>query len=423
MPDEPNEKDKKPSRRKKGNGFGTVFQRKGKYGKPGLWVGMISAGYDANGKRKRRTIYGKTRKEVQDKLAAMHVAKASGRLGDASKLTVAAYLDQWLHNTARQRVKGQTLDNYEYLIKNEIKPRIGGDRLSKLTKLRLKWLYSDMQDAGKSPRLRQMVHAVLRKSLADAVEDDVIPFNPAAYKSLRPKAVRPEMQFLNTEQLDAFLKAAESDRLYAMYVLAVLAGLRQGELFALRPEDIELDAARLSVRRTLIERKGHLSFGEPKSAAGRRTVSLSPFTVRVLWEHKARMLAEGNAASETVFCTPEGTLLRKSNVLRRSFRPIIAAANKAATEAAEKAGTSPALLPNIRFHDLRHSHATALLKAGQHPKVVQTRLGHSQISLTMDTYSHALESMDRDAASRIDGLFAQAPPPEDGVDPKNAAGA
>jgi integrase len=191
-----------------------------------------------------------------------------------------------------------------------------------------------------------------------------------------------------------------------MYVLAAHTGLRQGEIFALRWCDVDLETARVTVRRNLVERKGHLSIGEPKSVKSRRTVALPSIVVQALHQHRRDMLAEGNAGADHIFVSPAGKWLRKSNVHRKSFTPIVTRANKAASEEAEKAGTTPALLPPISFHSLRHSHASALLLAGEHPKVVQERLGHSAIAITMDTYSHLVESMDRSAADKIDRLFA-----------------
>ena len=183
--------------------------------------------------------------------------------------------------------------------------------------------------------------------------------------------------------------------------------------------DIDLASGTVSVRRTLIELNGRLSIGEPKSAKGRRKIQIPAAAVRALEDHRKRMLIEGNAGSEFVFCSPDGKRLRKSNLLRRSFRPIIEEANEKIRDEGAKSGGSPVLLPNIRFHDLRHSNATALLKQGVHPKVVQERLGHSQISLTLDTYSHVVQSMDQDAAAKLDAMF----PRKKAEPPSAAAGA
>lgn len=414
-----NEKPKKREKARRGNGEGSIFQRTRPDGKPGLWAGTISLGHGSNGKRRRRTVYGTTKREVQEQLAKLQTQKATGDIIEPSKMTVEEYLQTWLKDTARLRVRATTLASYTGMINREVIPRIGKLKLAKLTKLHVKRLYGEMEEAGKSARLRQMVHTVLRKALGDAVEDDILPANPASSRKLRPKAPKPEMKFLDESQARAFLDSAAGDRLEALYVLALLVGLRQGELFALGWPDIDLTTGRISVRRTLIELNGRLSIGEPKSAKGRRQIQIPEAAVRALEDHRKRMLIEGNSGSEFVFCSPDGKRLRKSNLLRRSFRPILEKANEKIRDEAAKSGGSPVLLPNIRFHDLRHSNATALLKQGVHPKVVQERLGHSQISLTLDTYSHVVQSMDQDAAAKLDAMF----PRKKAEPPSAAAGA
>lgn len=379
----------------------SVFQRG-----DGRWQAAISNGFKKDGTRDRRTVSGKTKKEVLDKLRKLQTAKSEGRLPEPSFLTLGKFLDEWLDHTARLNVRGTTLDSYRLLVDNEVKPRIGDLKLQKVTRLDLRRLYSLMEKDGKSARWRQMVHAVLRKSLGDAADDGIIPFNPAASKKLRPKAEKREAQFLTPDQCTRFLKFAQGDRLAALYTLAVYTGMRQGELFGLRWEDVDLDAARVTVRTNLIERKGHHTLGAPKSAKSRRTISLPALAVEALHQHRRQMMTEGNAGSEFVFVGPTGAFLRKSNFYRRSFKPIIKAANADAVTEAEKTGSVPETIPDCTFHALRHSHATALLRAGEHPKVVQERLGHSSIGLTMDTYSHLVESMDRAAADKIDRLFA-----------------
>jgi integrase len=154
---------------------------------------------------------------------------------------------------------------------------------------------------------------------------------------------------------------------------------------------VDLDAGTLSVRRQLEERDGRLAPTEPKSERGRRRVKLPASAVEALWKHKARMLAEGHLgrADVPVFCDTRGDFLRKSNFLRKTFAPLLEAAG----------------LPRIRFHDLRHTSATLLLAQGAHPKVVQERLGHRQIGLTLDTSSHVLPGLQKEAAAKLDGLF------------------
>lgn len=167
------------------------------------------------------------------------------------------------------------------------------------------------------------------------------------------------------------------------------AGLRQGELFGLEWADVDLEGKALSVRRTLVELAGKFTTGEPKSAKGRRLVQLPEFAVAALWRHKARMLAEGLAGDQRVFSDEDGQPLRRDRIRSHSLHPLL-----------KRAG-----LPMIRFHDLRHTAATLLLSEGVHPKIVQERLGHSTIGLTLDTYSHVLPNMQHEAAGKLDRLL------------------
>ncbi len=201
---------------------------------------------------------------------------------------------------------------------------------------------------------------------------------------------RKELRTLNAEEAQRLLEAAKGDRLEALLVLALTTGMRQGELLGLQWEDVDLKTGTVYIRRTLLELKGKLTLGETKSGRNRR-VDLPDIAVETLREHRKRMLAEGHPGP-WVFCDTQGGPIRKSNLTRRWFKPLL-----------QRAG-----LPDIRFHDLRHTAATLLLTLGVHPKIVQERLGHSQISLTLDTYSHVLPSMQREAARKLDTLFESA---------------
>jgi integrase len=186
------------------------------------------------------------------------------------------------------------------------------------------------------------------------------------------------MQTLTPEQVRELLDEARKRRLYALYLLAVTTGLRQGELLGLQWSDVDLEDRSIQVRHTLQEYGAELALAEPKTKQSRRRVDLPVFVATELREHRKRMMVEGHPGP-WVFCDTAGGPLRKSNLTRRDFRPLLKAAG----------------LPLIRFHDLRHTAATLLLGQGVHPKIVQERLGHSQIAITLDTYSHVLPSWKR----------------------------
>jgi integrase len=229
-----------------------------------------------------------------------------------------------------------------------------------------------------------LTHARRRGAVAVNVADDVNP----------PRVPGREFRTLLPEEATRLLAAASEDRFYALYSLALTCGLRQAELLGLRWRDLDMSGAVLAVRQQVYRLKGEWHYTEPKTEKGRRTVSLSSSVVGALREHRLRQKEERLRAetwedNDLVFPNQVGRPVEKGNLLRRSFWPLL-----------ERAG-----LPHMRFHDLRHSSATLLLGEGVHPKVVQERLGHSSISVTMDVYSHVMPTLQRDAAERLDRLL------------------
>jgi integrase len=231
-----------------------------------------------------------------------------------------------------------------------------------------------------------LTHAILRRALQQAVKWGTVPRNVCDAVD-PPRVARKEIHALTAEQAKQLLKAAADDRLGAMYTLAVSTGLRLGELFGLQWADVDLAAGTgsLMVRHTLMEVNGELSLSEPKTAKSRRKVELSTMAVDALWDHRRKMLAAGYGCEGFIFRNSTGGPLRRSHFHADNFKPLL-----------KRAG-----LPDIRFHDLRHTAATLMLSGGEHPKVVQEMLGHSNISMTMDTYSHVLPTMQREAVNRL----------------------
>jgi integrase len=373
--------------KRRGSGEGSIFRRA-----DGLWAATIVVGYNGSGKRLSRTVYGKTKGEVQAKLSILHSQRATGTLTKADRMTVAAYLATWLNDYSRPRVRETTSLSYASVIRAQIAPRIGGVVLQSLTPLHVQGLHSGMEREGCSPRMRQLTHAVLRTALKRALRMGLVVRNVCDAVD-PPRVTRREIIPLDRTQAQRLIDAGSADRFDAIYVLALTTGLRQGELFGLQWRDVDFDRGTLGVLHSLMEVQGRLSLSEPKSRAGRRCVKLPSIAVNALLEHRKRMLAEGHAGG-FVFCDTAGGPLRKSNFCRKHFKPLLKAAG----------------LPDIRFHDLRHTAATLLLLAGEHPKVVQERLGHAQISLTLDTYSHVLPDMQGGAVDKLNLLFPKAAP-------------
>jgi integrase len=372
--------------RRRGNGEGSIFQRA-----DGRWVASVTIGFNEVGKCQRKTVYGWTKKEVQDKLTALQSRKLDGTLGDAGRQTVAEFLNRWLEDAARPTIRRSTFAGYSRMVKKKINPKLGGIALAKLTPAHVQGLYAALERDGASPYVRLLCHAVFRRAMKQAVRWGLVPRNVCDAVD-PPRLDRRDIKPLDTDQVSAMLKAAKGDRLEALYMLAVMTGLRLGELFGLQWPDLDLSGGALTVRHTLTEVSGKLTLDEPKTDKSRRRVELPKMAVNALHEHRKRMVAAGHAGCAYVFCNKSGGPLRRSHFHSESFKPLLKSAE----------------LPDIRFHDLRHTAATLLLAEGVHPKIVQERLGHSQISVTLDIYSHVLPTMQKEAAGKLDRLFAVA---------------
>jgi integrase len=274
-------------------------------------------------------------------------------------------------------------------------PTLGDVKLSHLTPAHIRALYREKIASGLAATSVQRIHALLHKALKEAVNDGLIPRNVTdAVKA--PRQQRKEMKTFTPEQAHAFLDAAKDDRLGALYVVAIHTGVRQGELFGLRWEDVDLEAGTLSVHRTLSSAKGGPTFTTPKSDKARR-VRLTPQATAALRDHRKRQLEERMRLAGLwqdhglVFCSTVGTPLSRHNIYNRSFKPLL-----------ERAG----LPRTFRFQDLRHTFATLMASSGGHAKVVQEMLGHATTSITLDLYSHVLPDMQEDAADRLGALLS-----------------
>jgi integrase len=369
----------------------TIYRRQ-----DGRWAGSLDLGRDGNGKRRRLTFYGTRQRDVRKMLTTAKHDQQRGLLADPSRETLRAFLARWLRVSVKPSVKPSTHASYEEKVRLYIVPELGSIPLQKLSPPTVQALYTKLLERGLSPRSVQYVHAILHRALAQALKWGLVARNLTEAVD-RPQ-VRPKpMRALSAAEAARLLKAAQDDRLHALYVVALTGGLRQGELFGLRWSDVDLDRGRIHVVQQLARGEGGVpTLTDLKSRSSRRVVKIPALAVEALRTHRLRQLEERLALGEAwqnpelVFATTIGTPLAPSNLTRQSFRPLLKRAK----------------LPQIRFHDLRHSCATLLLEAGVHPKIVSERLGHSAVSLTLDTYSHVLPSMQRAAAEKIDALLA-----------------
>jgi len=334
-------------------------------------------------------------------LEAMHELQSSdatGSMVEPRKLTLGQFLTDWL-GAVKREVRSGTLVNYQHAVK-VISARLGAIPLQALNRQHVKALYTELAESGNlrdggglSAKSVHNTHLCLHRALRDAVEDRLIASNPADRAHRLPKA-RTEMKVWKRTQVATFLEAQRGDRLYAAFRLALTTGLRRGELLALRWADVALDNGTLSVSRAYVRGMDGLAYGEPKTNAGRRVVDLDPETVSALRAHRRAQLEErlrwGPAYEDgdLLFARENGTPMDPDG-LSGTFE-----------RRAAKLG-----LPRIRFHDMRHTHATLGLEAGIPPKVMQERLGHSSITMTLDLYSHVVPGMQKDAATRIAALI------------------
>ena len=344
-----------------------------------------------------------TRRDAQAAMSKVAVAVEEQTHVASSHLTVRDYLTkEWLP-AIEHTIRPTTYHSYVAHVECHILPALGSVQLRKLAPAQINALYAKLTLAGKrngkglTALSVRHVHAVLHRSLNDAVRWGRLVRNPADLADPpRVTAHGHELRTWSAEQFGAFLSSRRDDRLYALWHTLAMTGLRRGEALGLRWQDVDLEAGRLSVRRSLIPEGSRVAIHEPKTAHGRRVVALDPQTVEVLKAQAARQLDEQSATENwddtgLVFTDGAGRALHPW-LVSRCFR----------------AALKGAMLPDIRLHDLRHTHATLALQAGIHPKVVSERLGHATVAITLDTYSHAIPAMQEEAAALIAGLVSAA---------------
>ena len=361
--------------KKRGNGEGTIYRRK-----DGKWATQYTV-YTAEG-RKRKTLYGKTRSEVAAKLTKALSDREGGLAFDAANLTLEPYLDRWLSDSVQGSVQETTYRRYEELARLHIKPALGRLKLKALTPAHVRGLYREKLDSGLAPRTVNYIHRTLYKALKQAVADGLIPRNVASVVEA-PKPTKKEIRPLNHAQVSALFEAARGDRLEALYIVAVMMGLREGELLGLKWEDVDLQAGTLSVRRSLSYTEKEPKFNSPKNGKG-RSLKLTATAMDALRRHRIAQNQERLQLGslwedhDLVFPSQTGKPVRAWSLIGGPFKRLW-----------KRAG----LPESTRFHDLRHTCATLLLTQGVHPKFVQELLGHATISITLDTYSHVLPGM------------------------------
>ncbi len=360
------------------NGEGTQIK---KHAKGGYYKAITLDG-------KRKFIYGSTKAVVAEKEKQVRKEFDEGVTGEP--ILLKDFLKRWLDDTMRGSVRPSTWDRYERITRVHITPDLGRVKVKNLKPQQVQALYSKKLDQGLSARSVQYLHRTLSKALKQAVGWGYVARN-VCDSVTPPKPKTKEFTPLSPDQVGILIAATDNARDRALILMAVTTGMRQGEILALRWSDIGLKEKIVRVRRSLSITTEGVSFVPPKSAKGKRSIGLTSSTVGVLKDHRSE---EGDPGAEAlVFGTRCGTPWAPQNLVRRSFKPLL-----------KRAG-----LPDIRFHDLRHTCATLLFSRNVHPKVVQEMLGHSTISLTLDTYSHYVPSLGEGATLAMEEMVTVGP--------------
>lgn len=383
-------------------------QRKGRGGKVSvLWYVVVDIGQGDDGRRQQKWHGGfKTRREAEGALAELVQSLEKQTYITPQRLSVAEFArDEWLP-TMQTQVKHSTWDSYRRNLELHVLPVLGATQLQQITAGHLNSLYRSLLESGRhngtsglAPKTVRNIHIAVSKLLADAVDRGLLSRNIAtSAKAPKPrKTGLAEICFWTPEELSAFLRAMKDDRLYALWHLAAMTGMRRGELLGLRGEDIDCGAKRVAVRQAVISVAYEVRVTTPKSHSA-RVIDLDPRTVEVLRQHRMAQDAEQTtgaddyAENDRVFRKSDGTALHP-DVVRTMF-----------DQRVKKSGVK-----RIRFHDLRHTHATIGLRANVPVKVMSERLGHATPAFTLQQYAHVIPGMQAEAAQAIADLIAEVP--------------
>ena len=382
--------------KKRKSGTGTVRQRG-----DGRWEGRVVIGYDDSGLPKTKNVLAKTKRECQEKLRQLTESMV-GRNDRKVKsdMLFGDWLCYWYETHSKPTLRASTQNNYENVIHNHVLPEIGKIPLNKLSQNDLQQFYgrlkkngrkrlTEQYGAGLSDRMVRMCHAVCRSALERAVRDDLLRTNPAIRCKLPPKKAK-EMQVLTPPEITRFLIQAREEGYYELFLLELTTGMRRGEILALKWRDLNLKTGELHISRQVLKVNGKVLISTPKTKSSNRMILLPPEMTELLAELKTR------TDSEWIFPSPlDLTQPRHPSAVYHRFQKILERAN----------------CKRVRFHDLRHTFATMALENGMDIKTLSAMIGHVSAETTLNIYSHITDTMQKQAAARIDREIAGADTP------------
>lgn len=371
---------------RRGRGEGTISQRA-----DGRWEAKVSDGY-RNGKRSRKCLYGKTKREVAEKMRSVHSAQDRGQAIGQRSQTLEQFLAWWLHDVKKGSVRSTTWNGYERKVRLHINPELGGVRLEKLTTQRIQSFLTMKRESGCAAAMVRSLRVLFIAGLNKAHELGLVQKNVAKFSST-PKVQRTQVDPLSVDELNRFFQAAADESLEAMFVLTGTAGLRRSEVLGLPWNYVDLEKGEIQVRQSL--QRGP-QIAQTKSGRG-RNIKLTSVALEALKRHKTRQLEQQLSAGgewsnklNLVFTDTSGGPLEETTP------------NRIMTAVLKRA--------NIRhrtFHELRHTVGTQMMGWGVNPKVVAELLGHSNVNITLDLYSHVSPTMQAEAVSRMEKALGE----------------
>lgn len=379
---------------KRANGEGTIRQRK-----DGRWEARCTCGYNPKtGQPIRKSVYGLTQKEVREKLTSTIKSIDDNTYIAPSAITVESWLDTWLKEYVKSSVKLLTFTSYDTISRVHIKPTLGRIKLQALKAPQIQALYNSLLAEGKSPKTIKNIHGVLHKALDKAVKIGYIQTNPAAVCDI-PRIEKKEIKPLNTDDISRFIKRLQTEEYKNLYLTTLFTGMREGEVLGLTWDCVDFERGTIIINKQLQKEKtsGAKYYIAETKTSKIRVLTPAPYVMSLLKEEQTKQkqnrLRLGylwDNPLNLVFTTEIGRYIAFSTVYKR-FKRIVAELG----------------VPEARFHDLRHTYATLALQEGDDIKTVQTALGHSTVSTTLDIYSHTTETMKEKSSQRMNNFISK----------------